>query len=1044
MNSTTQALPPLLDFLQDLMPPSHITLVGAGNGKGRWAQWLSALKVPSTLVEADEQQFVALQHVQAAGGFTQALLLHAVVAAEAGEVEFYSRSLATESGLLSAEAVQQLWPNVHTLQAHQRHATALTELLAQQHANQWLVLDCFPAASLLKAAASALSQLDVVVARVVLTENKAYQIPGAGLAELRGLLPAFTQLALQPTRHPDIAYALFVRDYRHATTQALKAQIAEQESKQAAIQRQKVLQAQLEQERYRNADLLQKQELQAQALKALQADLTQMAQEREAEAKAKQTAQQALTDLQAQLNKSQTEKAELVKKQEVQAQALKALQADLTQMAQERDAEAKAKQTAQQALTDLQAQLNKAQTEKAELLKKQELQAQALKALQADLTQMAQEREAEAKAKQTVQQALTDLQAQLNKAQTEKAELLKKQEVQAQALKALQADLTQMAQEREAEAKAKQTAQQALTDLQAQLNKAQTEKAELLKKQELQAQVQQALEANLISLKQEKQIADDTCSTTVEDLQKVKAEFQKTRQAFANTENLATQRLAQISAFELRISQLQGLSVNQSNRESQLRDALISASTQLKLLKSLFPTEIFQSGKDYFFEMPDFQENSSGYKKNKVDAKQLACIDLGKAWAGNTVNTVIFRHHGILTKDGYQYTAFYIDESTLRVVQRDLKNNDIHTHDVKGQFNLKDAHNSISLGMDRDGCLHMSYDHHATRLRYRRSLNFHDIQSWTDELPMTGVYEDNVTYPTFILPRHEFPLTMLYRDGNHNKGSARIKVYDEKNQSWKDYPTAILSGADHQPWTSNAYWNHPAIGTDGSLHLSFVWRTEMLGEKQLVNNVNVGYAWSHDNGLHWFTSLGQPCKLPMKQVNAETVWPVSPGSNLINQCSMALDSKNRPHIVFYANDVNGVPQYQHLWFDGVQWLCTQISDREKSFNLQGGGTLKIPISRPEIVIDENDHVLVISRGDMTGDALAFSMLEMELGKYQVTISNEILWPEYIEFSEPVIDRVRWGKDKILSFLIQRTSQPDGDRSHELKISDLKILDIKLN
>ena len=879
MNSTTQALPPLLDFLQDLMPPSHITLVGAGNGKGRWAQWLSALKVPSTLVEADEQQFVALQHVQAAGGFTQALLLHAVVAAEAGEVEFYSRSLATESGLLSAEAVQQLWPNVHTLQAHQRQATGVAELLAQQHTNQWLVLDCLPAASLLKAAASALSQLDVVVARVVLTENKAYQIPGAGLAELRGLLPAFTQLALQPSRHPDIAYALFVRDYRHATTQALKAQMAEQESKQAAIQRQKVLQAQLEQERYRNADLLQKQELQAQALKALQADLTQMAQEHEAEAKAKQTAQQALTDLQAQLNKSQTEKAELVKKQELQAQA------------------------------------------------------------------------------------------------------------------------------------------------------------------------QQALEANLISLKQEKQekqIADDTCSTTVEDLQKVKAEFQKTRQAFANTEKLATQRLAQISAFELRISQLQALLVNQSNRESQLRDALISASTQLKLLKSLLPTEIFQSGKDHSFEIPDFQANFAGYKKNKVEAKQLDCIELGGAWAGNTVNTVIFRHHGIFTKDEYQYTAFYIDESTLRVVQRQLKNNDLHTHDIKGQFNLKDAHNSISLGMDRDGCLHISYDHHATRLRYRRSLNAHDIKSWTDELPMTGVYEEKVTYPSFILPRHDFPLTMLYRDGNHAKGSARIKVYDEKNQSWKDYPKAILSGADHQPWTSNAYWNHPAIGTDGSLHLSFVWRTEMLGEKQLVNNVNIGYAWSPDNGLHWFTSLGQPCKIPMTQVNAETIWPVSPGSNLINQCSMALDSKNRPHIVFYSNDVNGVPQYQHLWFDGVQWLCTQISDREKSFNLQGGGTLKIPISRPEIVIDKNDHVLVLYRGDMTGDALAFTKLEIEWGKYQVTISNEILWPENLEYSEPVIDRLRWEKDKILSFLIQRTSQPDGDRSHELKSSDLKIVDIEFN
>lgn len=96
------------------------------------------------------------------------------------------------------------------------------------------------------------------------------------------------------------------------------------------------------------------------------------------------------------------------------------------------------------------------------------------------------------------------------------------------------------------------------------------------------------------------------------------------------------------------------------------------------------------------------------------------------------------------------------------------------------------------------------------------------------------------------------------------------------------------------------------------------------------------------------------------------------------------------------------------------------------------------------MIDDNDRVLVIYRGDISGDALAFSMLEMDGAKYQVTISNEILWPEYIEFSEPVIDRERWRKEKILSCLIQITAQPDGDRSHEIKSSDLKIVDIFFN
>lgn len=263
----------MLDFLRDYMPPSHITLVGAGNGKSAWAQWLGAQATPATLVEADAQQFSALQRRQAAGNFANASLLHAVVAAEAGEVPFYTSSLAAESGLVPAEAVQQLWPNVHQLQASQRQATGLAEVLPPQHPNQWLVLDCLPAAALVKDAAPALAQVDVVVARVLLTANHAHPIPGTGLAELAGLLPDFVQLALQPTRHPAIAYALLVRDYRSATVQALEAHAAESQAKQAAIQAQQALQAQLLQAQQKNADLLQKQELQVQAHQALNADL---------------------------------------------------------------------------------------------------------------------------------------------------------------------------------------------------------------------------------------------------------------------------------------------------------------------------------------------------------------------------------------------------------------------------------------------------------------------------------------------------------------------------------------------------------------------------------------------------------------------------------------------------------------------------------------------------------------------------------------------------------------------------------------------------
>jgi hypothetical protein len=429
-----------------------------------------------------------------------------------------------------------------------------------------------------------------------------------------------------------------------------------------------------------------------------------------------------------------------------------------------------------------------------------------------------------------------------------------------------------------------------------------------------------------------------------------------------------------------------------------------------------------------------------------LQVQQLAAFDLGQAWSSNTVNTVIFRHHGILTWGGDQYTAFYVDEITLRVVSRTLATNHIATHDIDGQYNLRDAHNSISLGIDRAGHLHISYDHHATKLRYRRSTQPNAIHGWTEELTMTGANEDRVTYPTFILPRAGFPLTLLYRDGVHNKGSARLKTYDEQTQSWTDRPTPILSGADQKPWTSNAYWNHPAIGSDGSLHLSFVWRTDTIGEQQLVNNVNIGYAWSPDNGLSWFTTRGLPCKLPITQVNAETVWPVSPGSNLINQTSMALDSHNRPHIAFYANDTHGVPQYQHIWFDGEAWHQQYFSARTQPFTLQGGGTLEIPISRPEILIDKQDRVYAVYRGDLTENRMAVTQLMGATANLEAASTpnrTKRLWPESVDCAEPVIDRARWAESQVLSLLLQRTQQPNGDLSHQHTTDPVWLVDFSL-
>lgn len=343
--SNTSPIPLWLDHLLGLLPPKAIRLVGAGKGHSAWSQWLAEHShIAMTLVEADPGQFAVLQQQQAAGRWTNATLLNTVIAPKAGDVEFFTASLAAESGLLQPEALRTVWRNLHTVSTDVHAALDLPSLLQYEQDQfvdqQWLLLDCLPAAALLRCAQVQLQHVDVVVARVLLAQDNALSIADAGvsLEELADTLPGFILVALQADRHPALGYALFVRDYRGV-----------------AQQTQADLQMHLAKAQTEKAEILQKQELLAKSLQALQADLTKITQARDTEAQARQVAQQSVVELQAQLAKVQTEKAELLQKQELLAKSQQALQSDLTKAVQARDAEVKAKKALQAQLEELKA-----------------------------------------------------------------------------------------------------------------------------------------------------------------------------------------------------------------------------------------------------------------------------------------------------------------------------------------------------------------------------------------------------------------------------------------------------------------------------------------------------------------------------------------------------------------------------------------------------------------------------------------------------------------------------------------------------------------
>ncbi|MFM2119070.1 MAG: hypothetical protein RL722_538 [Pseudomonadota bacterium] len=1008
MSRNAPGLTDRLEQLQAFLPARGCLVVGAGNGTGALVQWLVTRQMPGViLVEGEPGSFRQLNRVVPSSlGWS---LVGDLVPAADRPADLHVYGLRAESGLLAPDELQPLWPNL--LEAGSLQGAAGAPLAARLSGPagpgdeataedagpdatapiNWLVVDCLPAADLL--AGADLRGLDVLLARVVVDETLATP-QGAGLAAVRAAAATagLRWVESLPERHPALALALFVADPGHLRQGAhqLEAELLNQRQALVAETTARAAQAQAKAEALKRADALG----------------LELAQCRHSLTASDQTLQQLRviqrqSDEQHQASLAARDQALAVQQQATQALGVQheALARQLQVMETERSRQALV-------AAEVQAGLDQVRGE--------------LAARVAELAQRQAELDALRSGHGALQIERDQIRIQLDQAQ--------------RALQASRVELAALGEVRARLATVESEQKRVTEALAAARAAAATELASL---RELLA----AAEAQVATLRRER----DECAGALDAERAALARLTAERSGMAEEFAQQTRRLDTLTAEAKAL---------QADRQAQATAAAEAQARLLQLQKDLnTATTTLEASRALNTVERNEQRAIAASNAQRVADRQLALnrlhatlaaqvrvepvsrwedvqiqqIDLGPAWAGNTVNTVIFRHHGLLTHGDHQFTAFYVDAQTVRFVRRHLATGELVSHDIQGEFNLKDAHNCVSLGIDRKGFLHASLDQHASKVRYRRSLAPLDVTAWSEDLAMTGRNEDQVTYPTFLLPRGEFPLTLLYRDGTHNRGNARLKTYDEAKQQWADRPLPILSGAEHKPWTSNPYWNHPAIGTDGSLHLSFVWRTGVLGNEQRVNNLNIGYAWSPDNGHHWFTAHGMPYQLPITQVTAEIVWPTPPGANLINQTSMALDRHNRPHIVFYANDADGVPQYQHLRFDGNRWHHQLLSKRQQPFDLRGAGTLRIPISRPEILLDARDNAFVIFRGDHTGDRLAACLLPAPDYRYEPD-NLRLLGDEVLGNAEPVVDRTLWQKTGQLALYVQHTEQLDNEGS----------------
>nr|WP_319397457.1 BNR repeat-containing protein [uncultured Carboxylicivirga sp.] len=407
-------------------------------------------------------------------------------------------------------------------------------------------------------------------------------------------------------------------------------------------------------------------------------------------------------------------------------------------------------------------------------------------------------------------------------------------------------------------------------------------------------------------------------------------------------------------------------------------------------------------------------------------------VDVAEGWANNSVNAVVFRQNSLVTAADTQFVAFYNADGYLTLGKRYIKSKEFETHVTQYTGNVKDAHNCISIMVDGDGYVHVSWDHHGHPLRYAKSLKPYGLELGKKE-SMAGVKEDNVTYPQF----YKMPdgnLIFMYRDGMSGRGNLAMQKYDIKTKKWTLLYDNLIDGEGER----NAYWQ-ACVDAKGTIHVSWVWRETW----DVSSNHDMCYARSTDGGVSWEKTNGEKYTLPITAATAEYACRIPQKSELINQTSMVADAKGQPYIASYwREEGSDIPQYQLVTCQNGKWIHQNLNFRTTPFSLSGGGTKRIPISRPQIVAQskgKKTKAYIIFRDEERGEKVSMAKVTMcKKNNVKVTDITDFgvgLW-------EPSFDTELWKEKGKLHLFVQKVDQIDGEGVAKAKPTMVKVLEVK--
>jgi hypothetical protein len=153
---------------------------------------------------------------------------------------------------------------------------------------------------------------------------------------------------------------------------------------------------------------------------------------------------------------------------------------------------------------------------------------------------------------------------------------------------------------------------------------------------------------------------------------------------------------------------------------------------------------------------------------------------------------------------------------------------------------------------------------------------------------------------------------------------------------------------------------------------------------------------------------------------------------------MCVDNEDRPYIAgYWKSRGDSIPQYHLVYNNGKRWVVKQISERKTAFTLSSGGTKRIPISRPQIIIDDRNFLYLIYRDIEQDNRVSIALcnnIEKNNWKFQDLTTFAVgMW-------EPTYDTELWKTDHALHLFIQNVGQEDTESLEKMRPQMISTLE----